>query len=111
MGGWLGGLVKFFRAWVSAAAATLRTLPATLLRDSCHAPNEAAERVGGSFRPGIYHMCISFGDRVRSPNKGYYAPAALGEERVRVIDCGDSLGVCVIPPRAMYVPGFKYCIS
>ena len=42
-------------------------------------------------------MYISVGDRVRPPSKGYYAPAALGEQRVRVIDCGPSLGVCVVP--------------
>ena len=49
-------------------------------------------------------MYISVGDRVRSPRKGYNAPAALGEQSVRVIDCGPSLEVCV-NPGAMYVPG------
>ena len=45
-------------------------------------------------------MYISAGDRVRPPNKGYYAPGALGalgEERVGVIDSGPSLGLIVIP--------------
>ena len=52
-------------------------------------------------------MYISAGDRVRPPSRGYYASSALGEERVRVIDCGRSLWIYVIAGDA-YVPGSRY---
>ena len=56
----------------------------------------------------LYHIYISVGDRVRPPSKGCYAPAALGEQRVRVIDCGPSPGGCVIPGAMYQVPSTVY---
>ena len=47
--------------------------------------------------PWTYRKYISVGDRVRPPGRGYYAPSALGEERVGVIDCGPSLGGYINP--------------
>ena len=72
---------------MSAAAATSRYRLASVIANPHHT-RQQRNAIGGSFRTGIYHVCtsISVGDRVPPPSKGYYAPAALGEQSVRVID-------------------------
>ena len=54
------------------------------------------------FRTEVYHC---WGSRSRLRYRSTAHTTALGEERVGVTDCGQSLGDCIFLDTGMYVPG------
>ena len=80
--GWLGewvGAVSYMGECCCCCYLELSVCHCRVIADPHHTRQERGS-LKAIFEQGylVYHMYISAGDRVRPPNKGYYAPGALG---------------------------------